>query len=140
MSQEEASTRNKCETKDSLQEKQELKQKTPSKILKLEGSSHTKVWIVSMGDTFMRLFEGIVTMPQRFWGVVGSSDHFDNSEVEEIDEQTESLVSFDLCDHYEWKNKDEEHVMRGKFNDTVLNIISSTPRPAIIQNKNKTKI
>ena len=61
-----------------------------------------------------------------FYGIVENPDHWDDKDVEEAQER-ESFVRFLLAGEYEWLDKNNENVLRGKFSDFVLTLIQYPP-------------
>ena len=61
-----------------------------------------------------------------FIGIVQNPDHWNDLQAEETKEG-ELFVLFVLCCGYEWLDKNYAHVMRGKYDDTVLNLVAYPP-------------
>ena len=62
-----------------------------------------------------------------FLGIVQNPYNHDGWEAENINEDTESYVTFALYGHYKWDPNDMNNHLSGKFEDTYLNIISLPP-------------
>ena len=62
-----------------------------------------------------------------FLGIVQDPFHHDGWDAEDIDEETESYVTFALYGHYEWDPNDMMNHSNGKFEDMYLNIIAYPP-------------
>ena len=61
-----------------------------------------------------------------FYGIIENPDHWDDKDAEETQEG-ESFVIFLLVGEYEWLDKNNEHVMKGKFSHFVLTLIQYPP-------------
>ena len=63
----------------------------------------------------------------QFYGLVENPDHYDDASVEGAVEG-ESYVTFVICGEYEWIDKNNHHVMRGKYADEVLYLVAYPPQ------------
>ena len=62
-----------------------------------------------------------------FLGIVQDPFNHDGWDAENIDQESESYVTFALYGHYKWDPNDMMDHLSGKFDDSYLNIISLPP-------------